>query len=178
MKDSTALIKESVARLLLAKRTKEKAEKYYNDVRKKEQLAISNYMFSNLPKNESSFEIRLKDGVEFYENPVNLRVNKIRKKKIIWNVDKLKKKLDKKVFKKVVSKTYTISDMDGLVKYLKACGVDAKKFRKYITVTEEVQDDKIDNLYEVGEITKEDTAGCYTVECGEPYITLRELNEQ
>ncbi len=37
MKDSTALIKESVARLLLAKRTKEKAEKYYNDVRKKEQ---------------------------------------------------------------------------------------------------------------------------------------------
>lgn len=135
-------------------------------------------MFSNLPKNENSFEIRLKDGVEFYENPVNLRVNKIRKKKIIWNVDKLKKKLDKKVFKKVVSKTYTISDMDGLIKYLKACGVDAKKFKKYITVTEEVQDEKINNLYEVGEITKEDIAGCYTVECGEPYITLRELNEQ
>lgn len=38
MKDSTALIKESVARLLLAKRTKEKAEKYYNEVRKKNSL--------------------------------------------------------------------------------------------------------------------------------------------
>ena len=67
---------------------------------------------------------------------------------------------------------------DGKVKYLKACGVDAKKFKKYITVTEEVQDEKIDNLYEVGEITKEDITDCYTVECGEPYITLRELNEQ
>ena len=44
--------------------------------------------------------------------------------------------------------------------------------------TEEVQDEKINNLYEVGEITKEDIADCYKVECSEPYITLREIDEQ
>ncbi len=65
-----------------------------------------------------------------------------------------------------------------LLSILKECGVDAKKFKKYITVTEEVQDEKIDNLYEVGEITKEDIADCYKVECSEPYITLREIDEQ
>ena len=59
MKDSTALIKESVERLLLEKRTQEKAEKYYNDVRKKEQLAVTNFMFTNLPKGEETFDIEI-----------------------------------------------------------------------------------------------------------------------
>lgn len=178
MKDSTMLIKESVARLLLAQREKKKAEDYYNAVKSKEQIAISNYMYSNLGKNETSFEIRLKDGVEFYESPVSLRVNKIRRKTIVWNLDKLKKKLEKKVYNKIANKTYTINDMNGLVKYLKTCGVDAKKFKKYIDVSEELNEDSLNNLYETGEIKKEEVAGCYELICGEPYIKLTEIKEQ
>lgn len=168
------LIKDSVRRLYELGQEKKKFDDYYNQVRKKEQLMVSNFMFSNLPKDENSFEITLDEGISFYTNPTKVIVTRIRTKKVLWFVEKLKEKLDKKTYNEIVDKTYTINDMEGLIKYLKSCGVDAKKFKKFIEVNEEVDETKFNNLYDRGEIKKKQIEDCYEVKLGEPYIRITE----
>lgn len=168
------LIKDSVRRLYELGQEKKKFDEYYNQVRKKEQLMVSNFMFSNLPKDENSFEITLDEGISFYTNPTKVIVTRIRTKKVFWLVEKLKEKLDKKTYNKIVDKTYTINDIEGLIKYLKSCGVDAKKFKKFIEVNEEVDGTELNNLYDRGEIKKKQIEDCYEVKLGEPYIRITE----
>ena len=178
MKDMTktlSIIKQNVTRLYDAQQQKKKFDNYYNEVRKKEQLIISNFMFSNLESGQNSFEIKLDEGVEHYTNHVSVRVTNVRKKKIFWNLDKLKSRLSKKQYNSVVEKEYTVNDMSGLVSYLKECNVDPKKFKKFIDVSEELNDEKINNLYEMGEVDLGELKGCYEIEYGDPYIRLTEL---
>ena len=169
------MIKDSVRKLYDAQQEKKQFDKYYEEVRKKEQLAISNFMFTSLPKGQNSFEIELDEGVGYYTNHVRLNVTRIRTKKVTWLLDKLKQKLGKETYNDVVDKTYTINDMQGLVRYLKSCGVDPKKFKKFIDVDEVLNETKLNTYYETGALKKEDIEGCYDVNMGEPYIRLTEL---
>lgn len=171
MKEQTNLIKESVRKLYEAKKEKERVDAFYDEVKKKEQVAISNFMFTNLPKDKNTFEVEL----NYYTNHVRLNVTRVRRQKVVWFLDKLKKKLNKEIYKDVVKKTYTVNDMQGLVKYLKSCGVDAKKFKKFINVSEEANETKLDYLYDTGKLSKKDIAGCYEVLMSEPYIRLTEV---
>lgn len=178
MKDSqrTMLqIKDSVRKLYDAQQEKKQFDKYYDEVRKKEQLSISNFMFTNLPKDQNSFEIELDEGVGYYTNHMKLDVTRIRTKKVTWLLDKLKQRLGKDIYKDVVDKTYTVNDMYGLIKYLKKCGVDPRKFKKFIDVDETLNETKLDTYYETGALKKSDIEGCYDVKFGEPYIRLTEL---
>lgn len=178
MKDSqrTMLqIKDSVRKLYDAQQEKKQFDKYYDEVRKKEQLSISNFMFTNLPKDQNSFEIELDEGVGYYTNHMKLNVTRIRTKKVTWLLDKLKQKVGKDTYKDVVDKTYTINDIQGLIKYLKSCGVDPRKFKKFIDVDETLNETKLNTYYETGALKKSDIEGCYDVKVGEPYIRLTEL---
>ena len=178
MKDSqrTMLqIKDSVRKLYDAQQEKKRFDKYYEEVRKKEQLSISNFMFTNLPKDQNSFEIELDEGAGYYTNHVKLNVTRIRTKKVTWLLDKLKQKLGKNVYSEVVDKIYTVNDMQELIKYLKSCGVDPKKFKKFIDVKEELDETKLNTYYETGALKKADIEGCYNVKIGEPYIRIAEL---
>lgn len=167
-------IKESVQKLYKAQQDKKKFDKYYEDVRKKEQLCISNWMFSNLKNGENSFTVKLDNGMDFYSNPVTVTVTKVRRKKITWDLEALRKKLSKEKFTTVVNKEYTVVDMPGLVKYLKTCGVDAKKFKKFINVSETLDETKLDTMYETGKLKQEEIRGCYTVEMSELYFRITE----
>lgn len=167
-------IKESVQKLYKAQQDKKKFDKYYDDVRKKEQLCISNWMFSNLKNGENSFTVKLDNGMDFYSSPVTVTVTKVRRKKITWDLEALKKKLSKEKFITVVNKEYTVIDMPGLVKYLKTCGVDAKKFKKFINVSETLDETKLDTMYETGKLKQEEIRGCYTVGVSEPYFRITE----
>lgn len=167
-------IKDSVRRLYDAQKRKKLSEKHYEEVKKKETLMISNFMFSNMP-DKNSFEIVLDEGEEYYASPTRLSVARVRTKKIVWFLDKLKQKLNKETYKDIVSKTYTINDIDGLVSYLKQCGVDPKKFKTFIDVTESVDETKLDNYYNTGALSMKAIEGCYEVKLGEPYIRLTEL---
>ena len=171
-------IKDSVRKLYDAQQEKKQFDKYYDEVRKKEQLSISNFMFTNLPKDQNSFEIELDEGAEYYTNHVKLNVTRIRTKKVTWLLDKLKQKLGKDVYSEVVDKTYTVNDMQGLIRYLKSCGVDPKKFKKFIDVKEEIDETKLDTYYETGALKTKDREGCYTVKMGEPYIRITELKKR
>lgn len=167
-------IRDSVLTLYKLSEEKKKFDKYYSDVKTKEQLVISNWMYSNIPKEQNSFDIELNNGYEFYLNPVKLKVTKVRRKKIDWFIDKLKNVLNKEEQKEVIAKTYTINDMEGLVKYLKSCGVEPKKFKKFVDVNEEVIEERLNDLYERGKVDMKSLNGCYKVEMGEPYIRITE----
>ena len=172
------LIKDSVRKLYDAQQEKKQFDKYYEEVRKKEQLVISNFMFTSLPKGQNSFEIELDEGAGYYTNHVKLNVTRVRTKKVTWLLDKLKQKVGKDIYSEVVNKTYTVNDMQGLIRYLKTCGVDPKKFKRFIDVTEELDETKLDTYYETGALKTKDIEGCYTVKMGEPYIRITELKKR
>lgn len=179
MKDlarQTEQIKESVRRLYDAKKWLEETKQNYDKVREKEEISISNYMFSNYPSGTNSFEILL-DTAKYCFAPIKLRVTKVRTNTFVWDIKKLKKQLQKKHFRKVVDKTYTINDYEGLVEYLKQCGVEPKKFSKFINVESNVNESAIDELLNVGELKQKDIYGCYVLKVGKPYIRLTELKK-
>lgn len=162
-------ISKSVKALYNLQQQKKEFDKYYNETRKKEQLAISNFMFSNLKDNVNTFDIGVGDK--------SIKVTKVRTKKILWDIEKLKQRIPKSITKQFINKTYTINDMQGLIEYLKKCGVDAKKFKKFIDVEEEVDNDKLNNLSELGVLKTKDVKGCYELQLGEPYIKIMEMKQ-
>lgn len=176
LKDKTYMIKDSVRKLYEAQLEKKRFEEHYNTVRKKEQVAISNYVFTQLPKGETSFIVELDEGMSFYTNHTTVRATVVRRKTIDWLVGKLKKKLPKSVLKQVIIKDYTVKDMQGLIDYMKELGADAKRFKKYIEVAEKFDTAKLDELYEKGELNREDIKDCYDVNVSEPYVRLTKVD--
>lgn len=91
-------------------------------------------------------------------------INKVEPTKIVWNVKTLEKRLPKSIIKKVLVKNYSITNMQGLMEYLKSCGVDPKEFKKYISVDKQVDNKQFEQLNALGEVNINDLDGCYTVE--------------
>ena len=108
---------------------------------------------------------------------IPLRVLNVVPKSITFDVKKLKERLDKEIFNEIVNKEYAINDFQGLVKYLKRCGVDPKKFKTFIDVTETVNTKKLDELGSLGEISEEDIDGCYEVTEKNGFVKITELEE-
>ena len=75
--------------------------------------------------------------------------------------------------KNVIDKSYTITDINRLIIYLKSCGVDPKVFKSFINVTKTVDEKKLDKLAELGVIRKEQLEGCYTLKRKKPYFTVK-----
>lgn len=107
----------------------------------------------------------------------NLDVKCIQSNKIVWDMDKLKSNIGKELFNEVTDKTYTINDYKGLVKYLKSCGVNPKKFAQFINVEKKVNNKRVDELSELGEITVEDLQDTYTLEKISEYVKFYDLEE-
>ena len=62
--------------------------------------------------------------------------------------------------------------MNGLVTYLKECGISPKVFKSFISVRKTVNTKELDKLEELGKITAEQIKGCYTVKSQNPYFTV------
>lgn len=170
-----ARIEDSVRKLYEAIQKQKEVADYVQAVKQKEYLSISNWMFSNLKKGTEQFEVRLDDGEKYYTNPINLKVTRIRRKTLVWDLDMLRTVLGRTRYENVVNKTYTINNMSGLVAYLKTCGVDPKKFKQFIDVEQKLDEMKMDTLLEKGEITETEIKNCYHVEVGDPYFRLNEM---
>lgn len=119
------------------------------------------------------------ERVEFDHGNYHYSAIPVTQKKITYDVNMLKTKLDKEVFNEVVNKTYMINDYAGMVKYLKSLGASPSDFKKFIEVEKTVDDKKLDQLSELGEITLEDLKGCYSVKENSGYIriTVKDLTE-
>lgn len=137
-------------------------KKNYEDKKKSLSVMIRNYMYS---KDYSQLDFKSKEYG-------NVHVTNVIRKSIIWDVEKLKKKLDNDLVKQIVEKKYIVTDMKGLVQYLKSCGVNPKKFKSYIYVEEKVNQQKMNELSEIGEIDAEDIKGCYELKEAEGYLRI------
>lgn len=101
-----------------------------------------------------------------------LVVNRIQKSNVEFNVDKLEKKVDKKIAKQIIIKHYEIIDIDALIAYLKECNVDPRIFKSFLNVSKTIDVNELERLEELGKITAEQVKGCYTVKHQNPYFTV------
>nr|UWG92028.1 MAG: hypothetical protein [Bacteriophage sp.] len=102
-----------------------------------------------------------------------LVVNRVQKTSVIFDIDALENNLSKEMSKDVIDKSYTITDINRLIIYLKSCGVDPKVFKSFINVTKTVDEKKLDKLVDLGLIRKEQLEGCYTLKRKKPYFTVK-----
>lgn len=102
-----------------------------------------------------------------------LTVTKIQNIKVEFNPDKLEKAIGKEFSRSVIEKHYEITDMSGLISYLKGCGVDPAIFKSFISVHKSVNTKELDRLEELGKISAEQVKGCYTIKNQSPYFTVR-----
>ena len=103
-------------------------------------------------------------------------VKNIKKVTVTFDADKLEKRFDKELCNEFIEKKYEINNIEGLVKYLKSCGVDPKEFKKYINVEKKVNNKKLDEISNLGDITEEDLKGCFTMEESVGYIKITEAD--
>lgn len=103
-----------------------------------------------------------------------LKVNNVKQKKVNFDIPKLKKSISKETFNKIVKKEYKIDDMEGLIDYLKKCGVNPKVFKSFLIITETVDQNVVNELGESGELKLEDLKGCYEVSENVGYIKITE----
>lgn len=101
-----------------------------------------------------------------------IKVSRIRRTNVEFNIRKLEKTLDKEILKDIIEKEYIVNDMNGLISYLKECKVDPNIFKTFLTVNKKVNEKKLDNLYDLGKIKKEEIEDCYKVEKSKPFFKV------
>jgi hypothetical protein len=104
-----------------------------------------------------------------------IEVQKQQRVSIIWNIEKLEKKLGKKKSSSVIVKSYTINNWKGFSSYLSECGCDPNIIKSFISVEKTVNQKALDNLSDLGEIDKNDIKGCYEVKKGLPFYKVKEI---
>lgn len=147
------------------KRKFEEVKQKYEQIKAEFEMAMLELTDAMDSKNVSFKPDKLSNGER-------LVVRKVEKTSIEWDADKLESKLPKSVAKKVIKKQYRITDMQGLIEYLKACNVNPQIFKKYIAIERTVDVKAVDQLGELGEISVQQISGCYVVKCHKPYFTL------
>lgn len=152
-------------------------KKQYEDKKSKLTLAIRNFMYCNKGANDE-IQFLAQSGDIFSKDNKMLRVRRIVPKTVIWDADKLEKQLDKEIASRIIQKRYTITDMEGLIAYLRSCGVSAKKFKSFIEVEKIVDTNVIDQLDAVGDLCMEDVRGCFTVQEKSSYLRIDTLEDE
>lgn len=95
-----------------------------------------------------------------------------------YDKEKLKEKLDKKSYNEIVDKEYRITDFDLFKSILRRNNIDLKEFKKCMKKKEEVNETKVNKLFESGEITLEDISGCYTAKGKKSVVIKKDKHEE
>lgn len=141
-------------------------QKKFDDAKTNFELEMEEYFHKNNIK-----RARFDGDNDTFEND-SLEVKMIERTSIVWDVEKLEKRLPKSIARKVVKKQYRVNDMQGLITYLKSCNVDPVVFKRYIQVDKTVDQKMVDQLGNLGQISVRNISGCYIVKCQKPYFTL------
>lgn len=170
IKKDTLSIRQKVVELYELERKYKELSKKYKEKKDKLSVAVQNYMFCNKGCAEG---FRFDVGQQQM-----LGVKKITPTSIIWDAEQLERSLDKEVAKEVIQKTYTITDIEGLVEYLKTCGVSPKKFKSFLYIEKRVDETKLEQLNALGEITPKQLEGCYTTSTKSSYLRISLTEEE
>lgn len=127
-------------------------------------------------KNKTSYSFCLENEVT--KERTYFKATSVKPKKIEWNMETLKQILDKEIFDEVCIKKYTIIDYEGFVEYLKSLKADPKIFKGFIQCEKSMNQNKLDQLSELGEVSVDDLEGCYNVINKESYIRITQSEEE
>lgn len=83
---------------------------------------------------------------------------------IIYDVDAIKEKLDKKLYTQFIDTSYSVSDWGSFISFCKRKGISGKEIRSFFSVQGSVNQAKLSKLYEKGVIALSDLVGCYSAE--------------
>ena len=97
---------------------------------------------------------------------------------ITYDIEKLKKRLNKGLFDEVVDKTYTVTNIDAMIALLKKAGIKPKEFKPLIQVSESVNNAKLQQAYSVGEISMNDIAEAYNARISKTLKIARKASEK
>lgn len=153
---------------------KSKKAKEFDLFKKTSNLAFKEFFDSN--NIVSSYSFNLKNKQELINGPVSkITVTKCQRSNFDFDIPKLKKVLkDKKVISQVIDKEYTITNMQGLIEYLKPLGVNPKKLKSFLSIKETVNVPQLEQLYSLGMVDKEEVAKCGKVSTGPVYFQVKE----
>jgi hypothetical protein len=102
----------------------------------------------------------------------------VKQKKVNFNVDMIQQIVDKEVFNEICDKKYELIDYEGLAEYVKSLGGSPKEFKSFVKCTKTINNNKLNQLSELGDISLDDLEGCYTVSENEGYIRITESEEE
>lgn len=106
------------------------------------------------------------------------RATVVQQKKVIFNPDMVEQVVDKKVFNQICIKKYEITDYEGLVQYVKELGGDPSKFKSFISCDKTIDNKKVNQLSDVGDIGLDALEGCYTVKPSAMWIKITESDTE
>lgn len=112
------------------------------------------------------------DKIVFPEVAGNIVVKKVERVSVEFDAKKLQKRLNKKQVEQVITKRYIVNDADAFLAYLRECGCDPNILRDFLQSELSVDKKALDRLHDIGEVSKEDIDGCYTVKVSKPYFTV------
>ena len=111
---------------------------------------------------------------DFIQSNRRLKATFVENKKVDFNVEMIEQIVDKDLFEEFVDKTYTISNYEGLVNYLKTLGANPKVFKEFIHCEKQINKSKLNQLSELGDISLDELEGCYSVSITSSYIKITE----
>ena len=174
MQDGKLSVEEVVASFYELQQQKKLDDKAFND-EKQEFYEVMDRHFGSKEAHGAS-KLTFTVG---YDDEDNTRavggeytVTKCQKRRVVFDIAKLKRKLGKKKFKAVSTVTCSCFDIDGLAKYVKSLGGEFDVFKSFFNVTTEVDESEVNRLSEIGEITAEDIEGCYSVNEGKHWYKV------
>ena len=172
---NTRKAKEEIIRLFEMREKFSVIKKTFEEESKALETSIKNFMYANGNVDNITLRYQEKDEVN---GPTVLKVLKVSPVKIKWLPEKLEKALGKERCSELIEKTYIIEDMDGLIKYLKSCGVNPKKFKSFLRIDKKVSPDVLKQMDELGEISSDEVKGCYEATHVSSYLKIMLKQEE
>lgn len=123
-------------------------------------------------------EIRLKTN-DTYAGTIGIKVKKVEPTKVTINpVTFLRKCKDKLLRKKIVKNGYQVTDVMGLLKYLKEQGISYKDVKSFIKRVPNVDYDALNNAVDLGELDPELVKECSEINFRKPYYKFTPIQQK
>jgi len=103
-----------------------------------------------------------------------IKVKKVCPTRISFDIPKFKSMIDKVSRKRLISKSYKVTNWPGLLQLLKDSGVDFKEFLKYVEVTEDVRTDILEDMISKCELDESVVRECASITMLPQYYRLSE----
>ena len=144
---------------------------YYNQKKKidemsKELNSKKTKIFKNLEKYYKENNYGVGEKIYFNLGDETLSVKRSQRIKIKFDIKKLKKVLGKKLSNDVIDTQYTLIDSKGLFMYLKELNADPEIVKGFLTKEEKVNEERLEELENLGKIEANSIKDCCTFEKG------------